>query len=198
MRVCIAVFLAISAYAQDPSTYGPETCRDGYVWREACGPNDHVCVSGAVRAQAQSDNSQAASRRQGSGPYGPDTCKPGFVWREACGPQDHVCVTSDVRAQAAQDNAQAGQRFLNTPMLSDVLTQHNDVARTGAQLRETTLTPANVTPASFGRLYERSVNGQVITQPLYVNAQWIPGKGLHNVVYVATRRNWIYAFDGDS
>jgi hypothetical protein len=107
-------------------------------------------------------------------------------------------VTADVRAQAAQDNAQAAQRFFHTPMLSDVLTQHNDAARTGAQLRETTLTPANVTPATFGRLYERSVNGQVITQPLYVNAQWLPGVGLRNVAYVATRRNWIYAFDADS
>jgi hypothetical protein len=198
MRLLIAGFLALSAYAQDTALYGPETCREGYVWREACGPNDHVCVSDAVRAQAQSDNSQAASRRQGSGPFGPDTCRPGYVWREACGPQDHVCVTPAVRQQAVQDNAQAGQRFLHTPMLSDVVTQHNDSARTGAQLRETTLTPANVTPTTFGRLYERYVDGQVITQPLYVNDQWIPGKGLRNVAYVTTRRNWVYAFDADS
>jgi hypothetical protein len=178
--------------------YGPETCRQGFVWREACGPNDHVCVPPATRAQAAQDNSQAAARREPhGGPYGPDTCKPGFVWREACGPQDHVCVTGATRTQAAQDDAQALSRFQNPPVLWDVVTQHQDEARTGAQLHETILKPSNVTAATFGKLYERNVEGQIITQPLYVSNQSIPGKGLKNVVYVATRKNWIYAFDAD-
>jgi hypothetical protein len=69
----------------------------------------------------------------------------------------------------------------------DVLTQHNDPARTGAQLSETILKPGNVTPTTFGRLYERDVDGQIIAQPLYVGDLTIPGKGAHNVVYVATR-----------
>lgn len=80
---------------------------------------------------------------------------------------------------------------------SDVLTQHNDAARTGAQLHETLLQPGNVGPSTFGRLYERHVDGQIVTQPLYVSSQPIPGKGLRNVVYVATRTNTIYAFDAD-
>src|SRR5207245_9876434 len=42
--------------------FGPETCRQGFVWREACGPNDHVCVPPATRSQAAQDNSQAAAR----------------------------------------------------------------------------------------------------------------------------------------
>lgn len=79
----------------------------------------------------------------------------------------------------------------------DVLTQHNDAARTGAQLHETVLTPANVRPATFGKLYERSVNGQIISQPLYESALQIPGRGQRNVVFVATRENFIYAFDAD-
>jgi hypothetical protein len=92
--------------------FGPDTCMDGFVWREACGPSDHVCVLPQVRQQAHSDNSLASSRRQpGGGPFGPDTCKQGFVWREACGPGDHVCVTPDVRSQAAADNRAAGQRL---------------------------------------------------------------------------------------
>ena len=177
--------------------YGPETCEQGYVWREATGPNDHVCVIPATRAQAAEDNSQYAARRQGSGPYGPDTCRQGYVWREASGPQDHMCVLPATRTQAAQDDAAAASRFLHPPVLWDVLTQHNDSARTGAQLNETILSPSKVTPAAFGRLYERYVEGQVITQPLYESNQWIPGTGLRNVVYVATRKNWIYAFDAD-
>jgi hypothetical protein len=178
--------------------YGPETCKQGYVWREATGPNDHVCVIPATREQAADDNSKYAERRQGYGPYGPDTCRQGYVWREASGPQDHVCVVPATRAQAAQDHAEAATRFQNTPVLWDVLTQHNDSARTGAQLNETILNPSNVTPVTFGRLYERYVDGQIITQPLYVSNQWIPGAGLRNVVYVATRKNWIYAFDADN
>lgn len=191
------VVMMLSGGALLNAQYGPETCKQGYVWREATGPNDHVCVTGATRAQAALDNSQRLARRQGSGPYGPDTCINGYVWREAVGPQDHVCVTGATRTQAAQDDAAAASRFLNPPVLWDVLTQHQDSARSGAQLHETTLTPENVRPSTFGRLYERNVTGQIITQPLYESNQWLPGKGLHNVVYVATRKNWVYAFDAD-
>jgi hypothetical protein len=79
----------------------------------------------------------------------------------------------------------------------DVLTQHNDLGRTGAQLAETILKPANVTASTFGRLYERSVEGQIIAQPLYVSGLSIPGRGVRNIVFVATRKNWVYAFDAD-
>ncbi len=89
--------------------YDPDTCRQGYVWREAF-PGDHVCVTGETRAQAAYDNSQAAARREPSGgEYGPDTCRQGYVWREA-DPDDHVCVTGETRAQTAYDNSQADAR----------------------------------------------------------------------------------------
>jgi LGFP repeat/PAN domain len=179
--------------------FGPETCKQGFVWREACGPDDHVCVVPATRTKAAEDNSARSSRVQpGGGPFGIDTCKQGFVWREACGPQDHVCVPPATRTEAAQDNAAAAGRFEQKPILWDVLTQHNVPARNGLQPHETILTPANVTPSSFGRLYERAVDGQIIAQPLYVSNQWFHDKGLRNIVYVATRKNWIYAFDADN
>src|SRR5947209_7186538 len=77
--------------AQEPTPFGQDTCRQGFVWREAVS-NDHVCVSGQARDQARADNAHAAERRQpGGGASGPDTCKQGFVWREAI-PSDHVCV----------------------------------------------------------------------------------------------------------
>jgi hypothetical protein len=89
--------------------YGPGTCTQGFVWREAS-PSDHVCVTPQVRDEAHNDNSQSGARRNpGGGQYGPDTCSPGFVWREAV-PGDHVCVTPATRAQAAQDNASAAAR----------------------------------------------------------------------------------------
>ena len=84
-------------------SYGPDTCIQGFVWREAV-PNDHVCVTPQVRQQTQSDNTQATVRRSPTGgAYGPDTCSSGFVWREAFS-GDHVCVAPQARAQAAQDN----------------------------------------------------------------------------------------------
>jgi hypothetical protein len=78
-----------------------------------------------------------------------------------------------------------------------VLTQHNDVSRTGATLSETILNTSNVTVAQFGKLFTRTVNGQIYAQPLYVPSLSIPGKGIHNVVYVATMHNSLYAFDAD-
>ncbi len=86
--------------------YGPDTCVQGFVWREAFA-GDHVCVTPETRAQTARDNSQAAARREPKGgAYGPDTCRAGFVWRDAR-PGDHVCVTPAARTQAAHDNSQA-------------------------------------------------------------------------------------------
>jgi hypothetical protein len=80
----------------------------------------------------------------------------------------------------------------------NVLTAHNDIARTGQNLNETVLTPANVNPTEFGKLYSQHVTGRVYAQPLYVSQLAIPGKGVHNVVYVATTSDLIYAFDADT
>jgi hypothetical protein len=94
-----------------PTVGGSDTCKQGYVWREAFA-GDHVCVTPQTRTQAADDNRLAASRRApGGGAYGADTCLAGFVWREAS-PADHVCVSPATRAQAAADNAQAANRHV--------------------------------------------------------------------------------------
>jgi fibronectin type 3 domain-containing protein len=74
----------------------------------------------------------------------------------------------------------------------------NDLAGTGANTNETTLTPANVNSAQFGKLFSSSVDGQVYAQPLYmpnVNITTGANQGIHNVVFVATAHDSLYAFD---
>jgi hypothetical protein len=80
----------------------------------------------------------------------------------------------------------------------NVLTQHNNISRTGANLNETALTISNVSVARFGKLFERPVDSNIWSQPLYVSGVNIPNKGIRNVVYVQTEVGQVYAFDADN
>jgi len=81
---------------------------------------------------------------------------------------------------------------------ANVLTYHNNAARTGLNSAETILTLGNVKSATFGKLFLATLDGVVDAQPLYVSGVSIPGRGAHNVLLVATENDSMYALDADT
>ena len=105
--------------------------------------------------------------------------------------------TSPVQAEdgavVSYDSTETDATLLNVG--TSVTTYHNDLQRTGWNKTETGLTPANVTPSTFGVIADTVLDDQVDTQPLVVTNQRIEGEGVHTVIYVATEGNTIYAID---
>jgi hypothetical protein len=93
--------------------------------------------------------------------------------------------------------AATGLACLPSQAQVSVTTQHNDNSRTGANLSETVLNTSNVNATTFGKLFAVTVDGEVYAQPLYMPQVAIAG-GTHNVVYVATMNNSLYALDADN
>jgi hypothetical protein len=81
---------------------------------------------------------------------------------------------------------------------TDVLTYHNDIARTGQNLTESILTTANVTSVQFGKIGFYPVDGPVDAQPLYASSIAVPNEASHNLLFVSTEHDSVYAFDADS
>lgn len=81
---------------------------------------------------------------------------------------------------------------------TDILTYHNDNARTGQNLNETILTTGNVAFATFGKVGFYPADGKVDAEPLYASSVAVPSNGLHNLLIVATEHDTVYAFDADT
>ncbi len=81
---------------------------------------------------------------------------------------------------------------------TNVLTYHNDTARTGQNLGETILTTANVNAGTFGKLFQATLDGLVDAQPLFVGGAAVPNQGTHNLLIAATENDSLYALDADT
>src|ERR1700687_1791254 len=104
-------------------------------------------------------------------------------------PVRNVCLTLLVVCSAFLSSS-----FAQQPLL----TSRADISRSGANTYETLLTPSNVNQNSFGRLFSVPVDYVVMAQPLYMPTVNIPGKGTHNVIYVVTEMDSVYAIDADT
>jgi hypothetical protein len=124
-------------------------------------------------------------------------------------PGNNQTVTLSVPANAVSGvssvtvGGSSGSLTHSTPLTLTIVGQvlittwHYDNARTGANVGETTLTPANVNSTTFGKIATFPVDGFVVGHPLYLPGVNILGQ-MHNVVYVATMHDSVYAFDADS
>src|SRR6266567_4976770 len=84
------------------------------------------------------------------------------------------------------------------PLFKGILTYHNDNMRTGRNSSETLLTLKNVNSTTFGKLFVIPTDGRVDAQPLYAPNVTIPGKGTHNVLFVASEHGTMYGVDADT
>jgi hypothetical protein len=104
-------------------------------------------------------------------------------------PGRNLCVIVLVVCGALQSSSFAQQPFP---------TSRADSSRSSANTNETLLNPTNVSQNSFGRLFSFPVDYVVMAQPLYMPNVNIPGQGTHNVVYVVTEMDSVYAIDADT
>jgi hypothetical protein len=137
------------------------------------------------------------------------TANVAVTWTASCGTIDSTGLfTAPATAQSCTITATAASGTPYTASAIDTVTSttsaslnyttwKNDNARDGLNSKETILTTANVNASTFGKLFSTPVDGRLWAQPLYMSGVTIGG-AKHNVVYVATANDSVYAIDGDS
>src|SRR5580658_2640145 len=105
--------------------------------------------------------------------------------------------THTVTATSVANSANSASATVAVTDLAGVFTHHNDLSRDGANTQEYGLTSSTVNATTFGKLFSCAVDGAIFTQPLWVPSFSING-GIHNVIFVATQHDTVFAFDADA
>jgi hypothetical protein len=100
-------------------------------------------------------------------------------------------------ATSIADSSQFGTASVGVTGLAGIYTYHNDLSRDGVNSQEYALTPADVNTSNFGKLFSCAVDGAIYGQPLWVANMNVNG-ARHNVVFVTTQHDSLYAFDADA
>ena len=105
--------------------------------------------------------------------------------------------THVVTATSVADATKSAAASIGVTDLAGVFTYHNNLSRDGTNIQEYALTTSTVNQSAFGKLFSCPVDGAAYTQPL-----WVPGLSIggtvHNVIFVATQHDSVYAFDADA
>jgi hypothetical protein len=104
----------------------------------------------------------------------------------------------NITATSVADPTQSATAVVAVTDFPGTFTYHNDNARTGQNRQEFALAPATVNQTQFGKIFSCVLDGYAYAQPLYVANLAIPGQGTHNVVFVATEHDSVFAFDADN
>jgi len=102
-----------------------------------------------------------------------------------------------IMATSVSDVTKSDSVTISVTDLAGVYTYHNNLSRDGSNQSEYALTASNVTSTTFGKLFSCTVDGAIYAQPLWV-ANFLIGGGTHNVIFVATQHDSVYAFDADA
>jgi hypothetical protein len=185
----------VLAVALVACSQGP-TASEGGAGQTASGGSDAVAGNGAVETGGAMSNLGGASGAANTSAGTSGTPSGGAD--AAAGDSSLASGGADAGvAGSGGGSAVAGSGGAAT-LSAGMTTNRNDNLRSAANLAETALTPAKITASGFGLLFSRTVDAQVYAQPLYLGGLTLPDNSRHNVVFVASSQNTVYAFDADN